>query len=273
MTNHHDLALHRGLTRMRRAYDGLIATEIRAVAMPLPSKMPLTIEMADKLTPVMADIYWHPIRNGLDAAPTDEADLKAWLTRQLGSAAVVAALLALLLLYHKRAANMAGSIALELLKLGKEFSLTNPAYLATIEDRGTMLTTAGSDMSLIDTTVADLSIAIPQARNSTGDTLALLGAYITARALTRSAGIAGYESPWGFNKGLGWTYKENGVKRLMYDVNGIGCPEICAPLHGRTFPIDNVPDELTVPRHSSCDCIHSPSLDGWQKPDDIWKGE
>lgn len=271
--NQFDAELQRHLTRMQRAMDGLIATQTRAVAMPLPSKMPLTMEMADKLTPVLADLYWHPVRNGLDAVPEDEKDLKAWLTRRFSDAVVVAALLALLVRYHKRAANYGGEIALGLLGLAAEFSLTNPAYLSEITDRADMLTTAGSETSLIDTTVNDLATAIPAARNSTGDTLALLGAYITARALTRSAGIAGYESPWGFNKGLTWTYKENGVKRLMYDVNGVGCPEICAPLHGRTFAADNVPSELIVPQHSSCDCIHNPILDGWTKPDKAWKGK
>lgn len=271
--NQFDAELHHHLTRMQRAMDGLIAEQTRSVAMPLPSKMPLTMEMADKLAPVMADLYWSPVKNGIDAAPDNEKELQSWLRRQLDKPAVVAALLALLIRYQKRAANLAGSIALELLKLGKEFSLTNPVYIAEIEARADMLTTAGSEMSLIDTTVNDLAIAIPLARNSTGDTLALLGAYITARALTRSAGIATFEAPWGFNRGLTWTYKENGVKRLMYDINGIGCEKICAPLHGRTFPIDNIPSELIQPKHSGCDCIYSLADDSWTKPDEVWKGE
>lgn len=272
MTNMYDAELQRHLTRMQRAMDGLIATQTRAVAMPLPSKMPLTLEMADKLTPVMENLYWHPLRNGIDAAPDGDKELESWLRSQLSNAAVVAALLALLIRYQKRAVNMAGSIALELMKLGKEFNLTNPAYVKEIEDRSITLVTAGSDMSLIDTTVGELAIAIPAARNSTSDTLAVLGAYITARAVTRAAGIATFEAPWGFNRGLTWTYKENGVKRLMYDVNGVGCPEICAPLHGRTFPIDNVPAGLEIPRHPNCDCIYSRADDSWTKPDEVWKG-
>lgn len=273
MTNPHDISLHRSLTRMKRALDALISIETRAVTRPRPSKMPLTVEMADKLVPVMTDIYWSPVRNGIDAAPEDEEELRSWLKRQLDKPAVVAALLALLLRFHKRAANMAGSIALELLELSGQFSLTNATYLSLIEDRGTMLTTAGSEMSLIDTTVNDLASAIPVARNADGDTLALLGAYITGRALTRSTGIATYESPWGFSKGFEWTYKGNGVKRMMFDTFGHPCPKICSPLHGTIVPVDNIPEGLGIPQHPDCDCGWTPLTDGWTAPVEIWRGE
>jgi len=267
-----DAALHAHLSTMHGALSSLIAIETRAVTMPKPSKMPMAVEMADDLMPVLADLYWYPLRNGIDSAPQDEEELKPWLQRQLEKPAAVAALLALLLRFHKRAVNYGGTIALELLELAGTFSLTNSAYLALIDERATMLTTAGSEMSLIDTTINDLAREIPAARKSNDSTLAVLGAYITMKALSRSTGIATFEVPWGFANGLGWTYKENGVKRLMYDVNGVGCPEICAPLHGRTFPIDNIPAELTVPRHSACDCVHSPSLTGWTAPATVWEG-
>lgn len=268
-----DLEMQRALARMSRAFDGLIAIQERAIVMPLPSKMPLAVDMSSALQPVLADLYWHPLRNGLDAAPQAEAELRTWLKHQFSMVTAVAALLALLLLFHKRAVNVGGSIALELLKLSGTFNLTNAEYIKLIEARGAMLTTAGSEMSLIDTTVNDLSSAIPQARNATGDTLTLLGAYIAGRALTRSVGIGSYEVPWGFNRGLNWTYKENGVARLMYDVNGIGCEEICEPLDGITFPIDDMPSGLGIPQHPGCDCIYSPADDGWIAPDDIWRGE
>lgn len=272
-----DAALHAHLSTMHGALSNLIAIESRAVTMPKPSKMPMAVDMAEELEPVLADLYWFPLRNGIDSAPQDEEELKPWLQRQLEKAAAVAALLALLLRFHKRAVNYGGTIALELLELAGTFSLTNAAYLALIDERGTMLTTPSTgsgagEMSLIDTTINDLAREIPAARKSNDSTLAVLGAYIAMKALSRSTGIATFEVPWGFAQGLGWTYRENGVKRLMYDVNGVGCPEICAPLHGRTFPIDNVPSELVLPKHSSCDCVHSPILNGWTAPATVWKG-
>lgn len=267
----HDAALYRSLTRMQRAFDGLLST--RTVSMPLPSKMPLAVEMSNKLAPVLNDVYWYPVRNGIAEAPQDENALMAWLKRQLANTVVWTALVALMLLFHKRAVNQGGAIALDVLGLAGQFNLTNPDYLSLLDERTTMLTTADSEMNLIDTTVNDLSIAIPAARNATGDTLALLGAYIAGRALTRSSGIAAYEVPWGFNRGLEMTYKENGVKMLMYDVNGIGCPEICEPLHGITWPIDNQPPHVNIPQHSGCDCIYSPVTDNWTLPDTVWTGE
>jgi hypothetical protein len=275
VTNLPDAALHRGLTRMQRALDGLLST--RAVSMPLPSKMPLAVEMSNKLAPVINDVYWYPIRNGIAEAPQDEDALLAWLKRQLANTVVWTALVALMLLFHKRAVNYGGAIALDVLDLAGQFNLTNSEYLSLLDERTTMLTTADSDpvrasMNLIDTTVNDLSIAIPAARNATGDTLALLGAYIAGRALTRSAGIATFEVPWGFNNGLEWTYKENGVKLMMYDVNGIGCEEFCAPLHGRVTEVGNRDGDLFIPQHSGCDCCWTCLTDDWTPPVQIWRG-
>lgn len=267
-----DAALHAHLSHMHGALSNLIAIESRAVTMPKPSKMLLAVDMADDLTPVLEDWYWYPLRNGIDSAPQDEEELKLWLQRQLEKPAAVAALLALLLRYYKKAVNYGGTIALELLELAGTFSLTNTTYLAALDERGAMLTTAGSEMSLIDTTINDLAREIPAARKSNDNTLTVLGAYIAMKALSRSTGIATFEVPWGFANGLGWTYKENGVKRLMYDVNGVGCPEICAPLHGRTFPIDNVPSEFILPKHSGCDCVYSSVLKDWTAPATVWKG-
>ena len=257
---------------MRSALSSLIAIESRAVTMPKPSKMPLAVDMADDLMPVLADWYWYPLRNGIDSAPQDEEELKPWLQRQLEKPAAVAALLALLLRFHKRAVNYGGTIALELLELAGTFSLTNSTYLALIDERGAMLTTAGSEMSLVDTTINDLAREIPAARKSNDSTLAVLGAYIAMKALSRSTGIATYEVPWGFNRGLVWTSKENGVKQMMYDVNGVGCQHICAPLHGIVMDIDNMPLMYQPPRHGGCDCILSPVLGGRVEPLTVWKG-
>lgn len=270
-----DSRLYGNLSRMQQSLSGLIEIESRAVTMPKPSKIPMVGTMADELEPVLVDLYWFSLRNGIDSAPEDEEELKPWLERQLEKAAAVAALIALLLRFYKKAVNYGGSIALETLELAGKFELTSAAYLTLLDERATMLTSPSiddDDMSLIDTTVNDLAREIPAARKSNDSTLAVLGAYIAFKALSRATAIATFEIPWGFNRGLGWTYKENGVKRLMYDVNGVGCPEICAPLHGRTMDADNIPSELNPPIHPNCDCVLSPSLTGWTAPATVWKG-
>lgn len=265
-----DTALYHSLTRLHRAYDGLLG--VRSVVMPKPSKMPLTVEMGDHLTPALKDVYWRPFRNGLSEAPENPEDLHDWLHRQLRNTATWAAILLLLMRYYRRSANYGGEIALRRLGIDGVFNLTDAASLAMLDERATMLTTAGSDINLIDTTVSDLASAIPAARAAGDGALMALGVYIAGRALTRAVGIAAYESPWAFNQALGMTYQNNGIRMLMYDVNGLGCPKICAPLHGRTFPADTRPSELSLPQHINCDCIYSPVMDGWEQPEQIWLG-
>ena len=265
-----DTALYHSLSRLHRAYDGLLG--VRSVTMPKPSKMPLTVEMGDHLQPALKDVYWYPLRNGLSEAPEDTEDLRDWLNRQLRNAVTWAVILALLMRYYRRSANYGGEIALRRLGLDGTFNLTDSASLDMLDARAMMLTTPDSEINLIDTTVSDLAIAIPAARAAGDSVLTAIGAYIAGRALTRAVGIATYESPWGFNQGMSMTYRNNGIVTMMYDVNGVGCEEICAPLHGQTFPANAVPAHLSLPKHSGCDCIHSPVTEGWSQPDMIWLG-
>ena len=76
MSNPVDAALYHSLSRLHRAYDGLL--DVRSVAMPKPSKMPLTVEMGEHLGPALKDVYWHPLRNGLAQAPENPEDLRDW---------------------------------------------------------------------------------------------------------------------------------------------------------------------------------------------------
>ncbi len=264
------MALYHSLSRLHRAYDGLL--DVRSTDMPKPSKMPLTVEMGEHLSPALKDVYWWPIRNGLAQVPENPEDLRDWLDRQLRNTATWAAILLLLMRYYRRTANYGGEIALRRLGIDGTFNLTNAEALARLDDRATMLTTPDSDINLIGTTVSDLAYAIPAAQALGDGALMALGAYIATRALTRAVGIATYEAPWAFNQGLGMTYRNNGIVTLMYDVNGVGCPEICAPLHGQTFPANAVPAHLSLPKHSCCDCVHTPLTEGWHQPEMIWLG-
>lgn len=280
MTNQHDHAIYKSLSRLHTAYTGLLGDNVRMTAREKlnADKVLLDAQWQQELEPLVNDLYWVPFRNGVSDAPTDEAKLRRWLEDRYKQDAdnergVIALLLLLLLRYQQRAVNLGGQAGLGFLGLDGTFRLTNPALLAQLDSHAKMLTSQGSEMSLIDTTIADLTRVVPLAMAATGSTLLALGAYIASRSALRTVLIERTERPRQVANGLDWTYLRNGVQTLMYDVNGVGCPQICAPLHGRTFPADNIPAGLSVPQHVFCDCIHSNADENWVQPDTVWTGE
>lgn len=288
MTTPIDPRLLAGLRKMKRAYRGLLSTRAAAIEQYSADKDALDARWQAELTPVLQDLYWHPFRNGIDEAPADADKLREWLADRFTDAATVAVLLLLLQRYHQQAVNLGGQTALNLLGLDGAFVLTNEAYLQQMIDRATMLTTQSSEQSLIDTTINDLVTALPAARASALGVLLALAAYITSRAAQRTVLIERYERPWGVANGLGWAYQHNGVGYVMYDVNGVGCPLVCAPDHGLIFPLGA--RGRHIPRHSGCDCIWSPvrhdgqtvgyppvtvsvpGLAPWTPPATVWTG-
>lgn len=283
-----DIRLHIGLTKMQRALDGL--TRSAAIDKYNAAKDQLDAEWQADLDPVMRDLYWHPFRNGINEAPEDEGNLRKWLRERYDDAAVIAILLLLLQRYHRRAANLGGQTALDLLGIDATFRLANDDYLQEIDDRAEMLTTQGSEQSLIDTTIDDLTAALVAARKNEAGALLAMSAYIVARAAQRAVLIERYERPWAVARVQEWTYTNNAVSHVMYDINGVGCAKICAPDHGRVFPLGRWPRGLSIPRHSGCDCIWSPvrydgqavgyppvtvsvpGLAPWQQPSIPWLG-
>jgi len=47
---------------------------------------------------------------------------------------------------------------------------------------------------------------------------------------------------------------------------------ICAPLHGRRMPVNNIPADLMIPQHTNCRCSYLPDLTNWAPPATIWTG-
>lgn len=283
-----DPRLTTGLRKMQRAYSGLLSTRDVAFDQYVADKEALDTRWQAELQPVLADLYWYPFRNGVSEAPEDADRLRQWLKDRLVDAATVAILLALLQRYHIQAVTLGGQTALNALGLDAVFSLTNETYLQELVDRAVMLTTQGSEVSLIDTTINDLAEALPVARASADGVLMALAAYIASRAAQRTVMIERYERPWGVANGLGWTYQHNGIAYVMYDVAGVGCPEVCAPDHGLVYPVNA--RGRSIPRHSGCDCIWSavqydgqrlgsppvtvsvPGLQPWTAPAQVWTG-
>lgn len=267
-----DARLHAGLHRMLNAYDGLLSLRQSPIDKLNVANTALDAEWQAELEPVLRDLYWYPFRNGIDQAPEDVDELRSWLRERYDDATAIAVLLLLLRRYQVRALNHGGQAGLEMLSIDGTFRLTNDDYLAQLDDHATMLVTQGSEMSLIDTTIDDLTEAVPTARKGEGSTLLVLGAYIAARAALRTVLIERSERPRQVANGLNWTFQNNSVRMQMYDINGVGCPKICAPLHGRTMRVDSIPFELRLPQHPGCDCVYTAILDGWNMPETVWTG-
>lgn len=276
-----------GLRKMQRVYDGLRATA--AIDQYNADKAALDTRWQAELSPVLQDLYWAPFRNGIGEAPTNEERLRQWLKDRLGAAAAVAILLALLTRYHLRAANLGGQTALNMLDLAGTFNLTNDAYLQTLADRAATLTSQGTEMSLIDTTVDDLATALPAARDSVAGVAVALALFITSRVAQRTVLIERYERPWAVARGLSWASQHNGISHLMYDKNLLACKEICEPWHGRVVTVGGANSSI-IPQHPGCDCLWQPvrydgqllgsppvtvsvpGLQPWQPPVTNWTG-
>lgn len=268
-----DLAVYRGLTRMRYALDGLLAVRVNMDEL-TPQEVALEAQGQATLEPVLADLYWWPLRNGIDQAPEDVDELRAWLEERYKSDAAVAALLALLLLFLRRGVNVGGAIGLELLGVGGAFNLLNADYLTMIDAHTGQLTTVGGDMSLVDTTIDDLVRGIPAARAGDSNTLLTLGAMIAGWAALRSVRIAATELARSVGNGLNWVYGRNDVARQAFQTRADDkvCA-ICSPLDGHEMDVDDIPEELRLPKHIMCRCYYAPILRGWDKPAVIWRGE
>lgn len=264
----HDAALHRGLARMRRAFDGLLAT--RSLDSLTPAEVELEAQWQQELEPVLTDLYWYPLRNGVDAAPEQEGELRRWLRDHYKTAAAIAALLLLLKRYQVKASNTGGNMALDLLSLDGTFRLTNADYLAELDAQAEELTSLDTDLSLIDTTVDDLTTGIPAAREE-DNPLTAIGLMIAGWAAYRSDMIAATEESRQVNNGLNWTYRENKVEMQQFHAREDACP-ICLPHNGEIVPVDD-PGDIDPPIHPGCRCVWIPVLDNWTKPDDTWLGD
>jgi hypothetical protein len=201
----------------------------------------------------MSDLYWYPFRNGTDGIPKSQKKLRSWLRRQYDDQAAIAALLFLMIRYGKVAYELGGQSALDDLGIDANFKLTNLDILKAIDERYRLMVAQDTEYSLIDTTVDDLAKSIPEAQDSGKTFLVALAAIIAALSANRTVKIERYERPFQVGQALENAYEQNGVRYIMYDVYGVGCPRICAPWHGQVFNVGTV-RPVRIPQHSGCDC-------------------
>ena len=283
-----DWSIEKGLFGLGRAFDALVTTRQGPHDKLSTLKARLDEDWQGDMLPIIEDLYWYPFRNGIAEAPESAEDLRSWLERQYDDAAIIAILLLLLQRYQIRAYNLGGQIGLEFLGIDGTFDLTNAEIIAALDAWAEDLTTQGTEYSLIDTTIEDLTRELPKAREADSSTLLALSAYIALRSAQRNEMIERSERPRMVAQALMQAFQRNGVAHMMYDINGIGCPQICEPWHGRVFPVPS--QGGVIPQHPRCDCIWSPVMyDGqlvgyppvivnvsglptWEAPEDVWTG-
>lgn len=74
-----DWQIYKGLHNLQRGYDAMLNVRQTAGNRYNMAKATLDAEWQAELQPVIEDLYWHPLRNGIDATPDDEGELRAWL--------------------------------------------------------------------------------------------------------------------------------------------------------------------------------------------------
>lgn len=262
-----------GLVRYRHAINAVLAIESRQLDELTPEEVALESQWQRSLEPVLSDLYWHPLRSGLEQAPENAADLRRWLQERLSDTAATAALLALMNRYLVQSFNLGGALALQMLGLSAGFNLTDTDILDEIETHAEELATVGTNLSLVDTTVDDLVGFIPLAREDAGNTILILSALIAGRALLRSSRIAATEQARGTGWGMHRTYGRNGVAQMQFMTRADDrvC-ELCGPRHGVVVRVNSIPADMVIPLHVECRCYWLAVMQGWTPPATVWRG-
>lgn len=267
------MAITSALRRLRRALSNLLALETRQLTEVTPGEIAIEASWQMALEPTLSDLYWWPLRNGLQEAPEDDDGLYAWLVAAYRQQGATERLQRVMQRYQVSAVNVGGAAGLDLLGLGGEFALSNSGFLAELDAWAIEMTTVGGEMSLIDTTIDQLRRDIPAARADAQNTISVLAALIARRVAHRAPLIAETEVSRGFARGLNWTYRRNRVRQQVFMTRAGACVRICAPLHGTIMDVDNVPLGLLIPLHTSCRCYYEAVTDGWEAPEEVWRGE
>jgi len=261
--------MHRALTRSLSLAGSL---DIRQH--PSAVELALEAEFATALEEPLADSYYYPLRNGVEAVPEDDSDVLPWLLVALGGAAAVAGLRTVLRSYLRQSFNVGGAVALAHMGSYDNFTVRDAALIASINAWATSLTATASDISLTRTTANDLTAQILAGREA-GLTAAeleqALADYIAARALVRAGAISFNELIRLSRRGEATTYGRNGVRKLVYRMSrgASSRPDVCDEKEGREYAVS---DSGIIPQHTNCACYWQPLLTGWKRPSNWWTG-
>lgn len=270
------LRLHHGLTAVlplagsRQLADG-----------PTIEELALEADWARELEPVLRDLYYYPIRNGVETAPDiDREQLQAWALDVYDDEFAVAALLLLLSRYMQAGVSVGGQLALNEMGLNEVFELEDAGVISTIGALAQGLVSISSEISLTHTTANELAMIISRLRDeglSGGEMLLRLDEYIVSRSAVRSGLIAQTESVRSTRFGLVETYTRNGIEVVIFrnapELTESGPCLICEPLDGNRYNIvENIVVGPQPPLHTGCVCYYEPDMIDWSPPEEIWTG-
>ncbi len=253
---------------------------------PLPQELDLEAALYSQTKPVLSRLYQAPL--------SDSNFRKAYETgrgiRGLVRAAIVGSVAARELQSVLRrgitgATNLGGQMGLALLGLPGSFNVTDKTILGKIDRQVEDLTAAGGDLSLIDTTINEVSDRLEEDRDrglTMLDAVPLFNAWVLGRTVIRTASIVQTESVRASRLAMLYAFVGNGISGVRFYTQGDErvCQE-CYPIHGELFdltrtsvfdPMAGVPGYARIPLHPRCRCFYDPVTDGWLKPAIIWTG-
>lgn len=262
--------------------DGLLKSSLYLIAGrnlatgPTAEEIELETDFAEGIESALHELYYYPLSGGLAAVPEgSETEVRRWLLSRYREEAATAAILLLLANYLRRGVNVGGGIALDTLGLTGRFNLRNPAIIRQIGQVARQVATAGGNLSIVDTTAAELARQITGyrlAELTTKEAAESLATYVNGRIPVRADGIATTEGVRGTRAGLTMGYSRNGITYEVLRNQDGACPE-CQGYEGERFATVDGFVLGVVPIHVFCRCFYEPDMDGWERPEETWLGE
>jgi len=244
---------------------------------PTADELALEAAFALALQSPLRSTYAFALRGIAEVEDEDEDAVFAWIAdRFRNEPAEVAALVAVLFTYGRRAFDVGGALGLAEMGLARPFRLTNAALINALREYASSLTDVDADISLTRTTAREAARRfwlLRQEGLSTADIAGAMGVYATERATSRSAVVAETESVRVTRRAMLETYRRNEVTTYEYRTqNDSSVCMICRPYHRRRFSESDLPLLLTlIPQHVGCRCYHLPVVE--IVPEEVWTGE
>ena len=179
--------------------------------------------------------------------------------------------------------NLGGQYALDSLGLAGRFRIEDDAILSGLQEDSRQSTSVDGDLSLVDTTVTELTGQLEAHRaggSLLADAIPAVNAWVIGRAVIRTAIIVQTESVRASRWAILSAFVGNGIGGVtFYTVADERVCFLCRPLHGERFdirsvftPFRDLPAYARIPLHPRCRCFYDAITDGWLKPAVIWTG-
>lgn len=253
---------------------------------PLPQELDLEAGLYNQVKPILSRLYQAPLsdsnfRNAYESGRGIRGYIRAAVVGSVSAGGLKSVLRRGL----TGSTNLGGQMGLALLGLPGSFNVTDRTILGKIDQQVEDLTSVGGGLSLIDTTIDEVSNRLEDDRRNgltLLDAVPVFNAWVLGRTIIRTASIVQTESVRASRLAMLYAFMGNGISGVRFYTQGDErvCQQ-CYPIHGELFdlsrasvfdPMDGVPSYARVPLHPRCRCFYDPVTDGWLKPAIIWTG-